>query len=50
VDQAILLPDSREAAKTSEHLQENPGRTRTIVMGDAPGAAGWNRAVLSIIG
>ena len=50
VDQAILLPDSREATKTSEHLQENPGRTRTIVMGDAPGAAGWNRAVLSIIG
>ena len=49
VDLAILLPDSREAAKPSENLQENPGRTRTIVMGDAPGPAGWNKAILNII-
>jgi mannosyl-3-phosphoglycerate phosphatase len=50
VDQAILLPDTREDANASEHLQQNPGRTRTIVMGDAPGAAGWNSAILNIIG
>ena len=49
VDLAILLPDSREAAKPSENLQENPGRTRTIVMGDAPGPVGWNKAILNII-
>ena len=49
VDLAILLPDSREAAKPSENLEENPGRTRTIVMGDAPGPAGWNKAILNII-
>jgi mannosyl-3-phosphoglycerate phosphatase len=49
VDQAILIPDSREAAAPSENSQENPGRTRTIVMGDAPGAAGWNKAILNII-
>ncbi len=50
VDHAVLLPDSREAAKPSEHPQENPGRTRSIVMGDAPGAAGWSKAILNIIG
>ena len=49
VDLAIRLPDSREAAKPSENLQGNPGRTRTIVMGDAPGPAGWNKAILNII-
>jgi len=50
VDQAILLPDSREAAKLSEHPREDLGRTRTVVMGDAPGPAGWNKAILNIIG
>jgi len=50
VDHAVLLPDSRETAKPSEHPRENPGRTRSIVMGDAPGAAGWNKAILNIIG
>ena len=50
VDHAVLLPDSREAPKPSEHPQENPGRTRSIVMGDAPGAAGWSKAILNIIG
>jgi mannosyl-3-phosphoglycerate phosphatase len=49
VDLAILLPDSREAAKPSENLQEIPGGTRTIVMGDAPGPVGWNKAILNII-
>ncbi len=50
VDHAVLLPDSPEAAKPLESPQENSGRTRTIVMGNAPGAAGWNNAILNIIG
>jgi mannosyl-3-phosphoglycerate phosphatase len=50
VDHAILLPASREAAQSSENPQETPGRTRSIVMGDEPGAGGWNRAILDIIG
>jgi mannosyl-3-phosphoglycerate phosphatase len=50
VDHAILLPDSREPTQPSEHPLEDPGRTRTIVMGDAPGAVGWNKAILNIIG
>jgi mannosyl-3-phosphoglycerate phosphatase family protein len=50
VDQAVLLPDSRETAKASEHAQETPARTRSIVTGEAPGAIGWNKAVLNIIG
>ncbi len=50
VDHAILLPPSREAANPSSELpQENPGSTRAIVMGDAPGATGWNKAILNII-
>jgi len=50
VDHAVLLPDSHEAAKPSEGGQKNPGRTKTIVLGDTPGAAGWNSAILNIIG
>jgi mannosyl-3-phosphoglycerate phosphatase len=50
VDHATLLPDSREAATPSEHSQENPGRGKSIVMADTPGAAGWNRTILDIIG
>jgi mannosyl-3-phosphoglycerate phosphatase len=50
VDHAILLPDSRELAEPSSQPLENPGRTRTIVIGDAPGAVGWNKAILNIIG
>ena len=50
VDHAVLLPDSREATQPSEHSRDNPGQTRSIVMGDAPGAAGWNKAILNIIG
>jgi mannosyl-3-phosphoglycerate phosphatase len=49
VDHAILLPVSREPAKPSEHPLEDLARTRTIVMGDVPGAAGWNKAILNII-
>jgi mannosyl-3-phosphoglycerate phosphatase len=50
VDHAILLPESREAAKPSDQLQENPGRTKAIVVGEAPGPIGWNKAILNIIG
>jgi mannosyl-3-phosphoglycerate phosphatase len=50
VDHAVLLPDSREAIQLSEHSKGNPSRTRTIVMGDAPGEAGWNNAILNVIG
>ena len=50
VDHAILLPDSHEAAEPFEHPGEIQGRTRAIVMGDAPGSIGWNQAILNIIG
>ena len=50
VDQAILLPDSHETVQPSEPSREAHGRTRTIVMGETPGAVGWNRAILNIIG
>jgi mannosyl-3-phosphoglycerate phosphatase len=50
VDHAVLLPDSREAAGPSEDLRETPSRTGTIVVGDSPGATGWNKAILNIIG
>lgn len=50
VDQAILLPNSHEGAMPSGPPQKDGGRTRTINMGDAPGPAGWNKAVLDILG
>ena len=50
VDQPILLPNSQEAARPSEPPPKDDGRTRAIVMGDTPGPAGWNKAVLDIIG
>jgi mannosyl-3-phosphoglycerate phosphatase family protein len=50
VDLAILLPDSRETVEPSSQPLENAGRTKTIVMGDDPGAVGWNKAILNIIG
>jgi mannosyl-3-phosphoglycerate phosphatase len=49
VDHAVLLPDSREADKPSDRVEVNQSRARTMVMGDAPGAAGWNKAILNII-
>lgn len=50
VDQAVLLPDSHAIANTSGSAEETLARARTIVTGDAPGAIGWNKAVLNIIG
>jgi mannosyl-3-phosphoglycerate phosphatase len=50
VDHAVLLPNSHEAAKPSDHPQKTSDRTRAIIMGDAPGAIGWNKAILSFIG
>jgi mannosyl-3-phosphoglycerate phosphatase len=49
VNHALLLPDSRESSKPLEQPEVNPSRTRTIVMGDLPGAPGWNKAILDII-
>jgi mannosyl-3-phosphoglycerate phosphatase len=47
VDHAILLPSLHEHAETPD---EDPRRTKTISMGEAPGAGGWNKAILNIIG
>jgi len=51
VDHPILLPQTREGdGNASEQLPKTPGHSKTIVMGDAPGPAGWNEAILNIIG
>lgn len=50
VGHGIRLPSSRETGPPEEPSRKGPGRTGTVVMGDAPGASGWNRAVLNIIG
>ena len=50
VNQAILLPAAREAAQSPELPPEEPGRTGAIVPGEAPGPAGWNKAILNVIG
>ena len=50
VDHAVLLPSSHETADPAELPRENPGRTRNIAAGEASGAAGWNKAILNIIG
>ena len=50
VDHAVLLPAARKAQEPSLKAPEAPGGARAIVMGDAPGAAGWNKTILDIIG
>jgi mannosyl-3-phosphoglycerate phosphatase len=51
VDHPILLPQSSKTQeKGPEPLPKVPGHSKTIVMGEAPGPAGWNRAILDIIG
>jgi mannosyl-3-phosphoglycerate phosphatase len=50
VDHAVLLPESRESTKPSEQPEATAGRTKAIVMGDMPGAAGWSKTILDIIG
>ena len=49
VDLPVLLPSTGEAPPAPAQIAANPGRSKAIVMGDAPGAAGWNRAILDII-
>jgi len=49
VDLPILLPSPGEASPPAGQTAANPSRSKAIVMGDAPGAAGWNRAILDII-
>ncbi len=50
VNHAVLLPASRPKAELSEPPPTDPGRSSTIAAGDAPGPAGWNQAILNIIG
>ena len=50
VDQAILLPDSGHHEAPSTQPSGTSSRTRAIVIGDSPGPAGWNKAILDIIG
>jgi mannosyl-3-phosphoglycerate phosphatase len=50
VDHAVLLPDSREAAKLSDPPRGTPAGARTFAEGDEPGPVGWNKAILNIIG
>jgi mannosyl-3-phosphoglycerate phosphatase family protein len=54
LDHAILLPETRAIGSPSEQSEQSTGqntcRGRTIVAGDAPGPAGWNQAILNIIG
>jgi mannosyl-3-phosphoglycerate phosphatase len=50
VDHAVLLPSSHEAADPTELPGENPGRAKAITKGENPGASGWNKAILNIIG
>jgi mannosyl-3-phosphoglycerate phosphatase len=50
VNQAILLPDSSEpASPSSTAAQENKGQAGTVALGDAPGPAGWNQAILNLL-
>lgn len=44
VDHAVLLPGQDEVAE-----QTFPTRIKNLTVGDAPGAAGWNAAILNII-
>jgi mannosyl-3-phosphoglycerate phosphatase len=50
VEQAILLPNSHDAKAPAGPSSEAAGRARATAMGDAPGPAGWNSAILNIIG
>jgi len=49
MDHPVLLPSAGTPSKSSGQTLENSGRGKTIIMGDAPGSAGWNRAILDII-
>lgn len=46
-DHAILLPSLRAHPEAPD---EGPRRTKAISIGEAPGADGWNKAILNIIG
>jgi mannosyl-3-phosphoglycerate phosphatase len=50
MDHAVLLPGSGGSGMPAEHPEGNPVRTKAIVQGDTPGAAGWNKTILDIIG
>ena len=48
-DHAILLPSSSDPRPSTIKKPDRESRTKAVVMGDSPGAAGWNRAILNII-
>ncbi len=50
VDHAVLLPQSRNAAAAPDPAPQPGGHEKSIITGEAPGPAGWNRAILDIIG
>jgi len=51
VNQAILLPGSRDVPDAPDPPRKTAGRAGTAAtMGEAPGPAGWNAAILNIIG
>ncbi len=50
VDHAIVLPrPGGNPAEAADSPKTNPPGMKTIITGDAPGAAGWNREILNII-
>ena len=51
MDHPVLLPGPETAPSSTATGQtlENPGHGKTVVVGDAPGAVGWNRTILDII-
>jgi len=50
VDQAILLPGSRGPDRPSKGIEAAPSRRKAMVKSELPGPAGWNEAILNIIG
>ena len=50
VNHGVLLPNSKGAADSATIPSGRPGQTKAAVTGDAPGPAGWNQAILNIIG
>jgi mannosyl-3-phosphoglycerate phosphatase len=49
VDTAVLLSNSGESGNLPSGLEKNTGRKVAIITANAPGAAGWNEAILNII-
>jgi hypothetical protein len=50
VNQALILPPGPTAAQAPKAPDEKNGRPTAIAVGETPGPAGWNEAILNIIG